>query len=86
MAQRAVVVTPTPTRQIGGHITGGKYVDVWVATTSHGSRTLRKLDRNMQVLATDVSGGTITLRATPQQVGRLIYASANDRLVVRPHR
>jgi hypothetical protein len=41
----------------------------------------------VQVLNASDSAGTVTLRAlTPQQAGRLIYASMNDRLVIRLHR
>jgi hypothetical protein len=42
------------------------------------------LFQNMYVLG--VSGGNVTLRATPTQAGQIIYASSNDQiwLVLRP--
>ena len=85
-SQRAVVIKPASVTQIGRQITAGSHVDVWVATTGHGSNKLRTLDRHMEVLGTSPSAGRVTLRATLQQAGKLVYASANDRLVVRLHR
>lgn len=84
--QRAVVVKPAPSTQIGRQITAGSHVDVWAATTGHGSDALRRLDRDMEVLAASTSAGTVTLKATPRQAGELISAGANGRIVVRPRR
>ncbi len=85
--QRAVVLKPTSRMQIGRQITVGSHVDLWIAATGHGSKTLRKLYRNMFVLNTSTMGGSVTVRATPEQAGRLIYDSrkTNDRLVLRLH-
>lgn len=91
--QRALIIKPTSSRQIGRQITAGSHVDVWVATARHGSNTnsrpvLRRLYGNMEVLNVNTSNGTVALLATPQQAGRLIFVSgkANDRLVLRLHR
>lgn len=83
-AGRAVVIKPS--KEISGQVSAGTYVDVSVATATHGSNALRRLYRNLEVLAVSTSDGTVTLRATARQAGMLIYASANDRLVVRLHR
>ena len=80
---RAVVIKPASSTL--GRIVAGSYVDVWVAGDGHGSHTPHSLYRNLEVLAVSTGNGTITLRAMAQQVGRLISASANDRLIVRPH-
>lgn len=81
--RRAVVIKPS--NQIGGQITAGSRVDVWVAATGQASTRFRAVDRNMLVLAVSTSDGTVTLRAMRNQVGKLVYAAANHRLVVRPH-
>jgi hypothetical protein len=83
-SERAVVIEPTPPKGIGSQITAGSHVDVTAAT--HGEIRLRELYGNMYVLDASSSAGTVTLRATLQQAGRLVYASVNDRLVVRLHR
>jgi Flp pilus assembly protein CpaB len=76
---RAVVVTPT--KAIGGPIAAGSHVDVLVATNKSGK--LRELYRNLQVLSVSDDGRTVTLRATPQQAGKLIYAMQHGHLVLR---
>ena len=78
--QRAVVITPS--QEIGGKITPGSNVGVWVGAHKRGK--LRELYRKMQVLATN--DATFTLRAlSPQQAGKLIYIMrhTNDRLILR---
>jgi Flp pilus assembly protein CpaB len=93
MNERAVVIKLTSPKDIGSQITAGSHVDLSIATIRHGSNTnhravLRKLYGNMYVLSVSTNGGTVTLRASPQQAGRLVYVSgkANDRFVVRLHR
>jgi Flp pilus assembly protein CpaB len=78
--QRAVVVPLGSPQQVGGQIAAGSHVDVWVAFNGIN----RELFQNMYVLA--VSGGNVTFRATPQQAGVLIFASANASiwLALRP--
>lgn len=78
-SQRAVIVTPT--KVIGGPIAAGSHVDVLVATTNSGKP--RELYRNLQVLSVSGNGRKVTLRATPQQAGKLIYAMQHGRLVLR---
>jgi Flp pilus assembly protein CpaB len=87
--QRAVVVALGSPQEVGGQIAAGSYVDFWVTTSGQGAggvtRPIAKLlFQNMYVLG--VSGGNVTLRATPTQAGQIIYASSNDQiwLVLRP--
>ena len=86
--QRAVVIPLGTPQQVGGQIGGGSHVDVWVSLTggSNGSaRTVvEELYQDIYVLNTN--GGNVTLRVSPQQAGKLIYASLNAQLwlVLRP--
>jgi Flp pilus assembly protein CpaB len=90
--QRAVVVPLDLPGQVGDQIAAGDYVDVWALinlTKSNGATTpvAREILPNMYVLNTNTtSTGNVTLRATPAQAGKLIYASGNDKvwLVLRP--
>jgi Flp pilus assembly protein CpaB len=86
---RAVVVSLGTPQSVGGQITAGSLVDFWVTTSSQGAggatRPIAKLlFQNMTVLG--VSGGDVTLEATPTQSGQIIYASTNDQiwLTLRP--
>lgn len=90
--QRAVVVPLDSPGEVGGQITAGDHVDVWVLfsdQTSSGvsTPTVREVLQNMFVMNAGTSGGNVTLRATPRQAGQLIYASANAKiwLVLRPN-
>jgi hypothetical protein len=83
---RAVVVSLGSSRGIDGRIAVGSHVDVWVATSRHSRAGLRALYRNLYVLDVNNARGTVTLNASPQQAGKLIYGNVNDRLVVRVHR
>jgi Flp pilus assembly protein CpaB len=87
--QRAVVVSLGSPQAAAGQIGAGSHVDFWVLTTGQSSsgvtRPLAKLlFQNMYVLG--VSGGNVTLRATPTQVGQIIFASQNATiwLALRP--
>jgi len=89
--QRAVVVPLGSPQEVGGQIGGGSHVDVWITTTSQSSNGVtrpvaRLLYQDMYVLNAATSGGNVTLRATPQQAGTIIYASSNATiwLVLRP--
>jgi Flp pilus assembly protein CpaB len=87
-AQRAVVVPLGSPQQVGGQIGSGSHVDVWVSYSGGSSGAAKPvvadLFQDMYVLGT--SGDNVTLRATPQQAGQLIYASENAQmwLVLRP--
>jgi len=78
--QRAVVIPLGSPQSVGGQVTAGSHVDVWVA---YGGKD-RELFQDLYVLA--VSGANVTFRATPEQAGTLIYASQNAQiwLVLRP--
>lgn len=83
--QRAVVVPLGSPQQVGGQIGAGSHVDVWVSTTgSNGRPVVSDSFQDMYVLG--ASGDNVTLRATAQQAGQLIYASQNAQmwLVLRP--
>jgi len=89
--QRAVVISLGSPQEVGGQITAGSHVDVWVAlngqTASGVSRPIvRELYQDMYVLNAPANGGNVTLRADPRQAGTLIYASQNAQiwLVLRP--
>jgi Flp pilus assembly protein CpaB len=89
--QRAVVVSLSSPQQVGGQITDGSHVDVWVAfsgaSSSGVSRPIvRELFQDMTVLNAGTTGGNITLKATSKQAGTLIFASENATiwLVLRP--
>jgi Flp pilus assembly protein CpaB len=77
---RAVVVPLGTPQTVGAQIGAGSHVDVWVAFNGKN----RLYYQNMYVLG--LSGGNVTLRATPKQAGTLIYASQNAQmwLVLRP--
>ena len=81
--ERAVVVALGSPQAVGGQITAGSSVDVWVTTSGQGSSGVSKpivklLYQDVTVL--NVNGGNVTLKATPTQAGTLIYASTNDQL------
>jgi len=89
--QRAVVIPLDSPAAVGGQITPGDRVDVWVAFNAQGaggvSRPIvRLVMQNMYVLTAPPGGGNITIRATPTEAGEFIYASQNARiwLVLRP--
>ena len=77
-SRRAVTVSP---REIRGHVTAGSRVDVW-----DGGR--HRLYRDLYVLEVGRADGTVTLRATPRQAGKLIYLMqmSRARLVLRARR
>ena len=79
--ERAVVVPLGSPQQVGGQIGPASHVDVWI--TSDGA--VKELFQNMYVIGLG-SDGNVTLRATPIQAGKLIYASQNTPmwLVLRP--
>jgi Flp pilus assembly protein CpaB len=78
--QRAVVVPLDSPGQVGGQIAVGDDVDVYaLVTTASGAPVVKEILQKMYVLNTD-SNGNVTLRATPDQAGKLIYASGNDKL------
>jgi len=86
---RAVVVPLGAPQEVASQIVAGSQVDVWVTSNAQAdngvSRSVAKLlFQNMKVLA--ISGGNVTLEATPTQSGQLIYASTNDEiwLALRP--
>jgi Flp pilus assembly protein CpaB len=87
--QRAVVVDLGSPQSVGGQITTGSLVDVWVTSSAQASNGVsspiaKLLFQNMYVLGVD--GSNVTLRATTTQSGQLIYASTNDTiwLALRP--
>ena len=89
--QRAVVVPLDSPSEVGGQITTGDHVDVWVLLSAQGSNGVsrpvaRQLLQNMYVLNAGLGGGNVTIRATPKQAGTLIFASSNAKiwLVLRP--
>ena len=84
--QRAVVVPLDSPSEVGGQISPGDHVDVWVLITpANGNPVVREMLQNMYVLGTN-SDGNVTIRATPAQAGKLIYASGNAKiwLTLRP--
>jgi Flp pilus assembly protein CpaB len=85
--ERAVVVPLGSPQAVGGQISAGSHVDVWISVTSQASNGVtrpvtRLLFQDMYVL----DGGNVTLRATPTQAGTLIYAANNAQiwLTLRP--
>jgi pilus assembly protein CpaB len=80
---RAVVVSLGSPQSVGGQIAPGSHVDFWVTTSGQGaggvSRPIAKL-LFQNVLILGVSGGNITMEATPRQAGQMIYASTNDQI------
>jgi Flp pilus assembly protein CpaB len=87
--QRAVVVPLDTPAEVGGQIAAGDHVDVWVLFDAQGangvSRPLvREVLQGMYVMG--VTGGNVTLRATPKIAGELIFASSNAKiwLTLRP--
>jgi Flp pilus assembly protein CpaB len=87
--QRAVVVPLDSPGEVGGQLSAGDHVDVWVVFNAQGangvSRPLvREVLQNMYIMG--VTGTQVTLRATPKVAGELIYASSNAKiwLVLRP--
>jgi pilus assembly protein CpaB len=80
---RAIVVSLGSPQSVGGQIAAGSHVDFWVTTSGQGaggvSRPLAKL-LFQNVLILGVSGGNITLEASPRQAGQMIYASTNAQI------
>jgi Flp pilus assembly protein CpaB len=86
---RGVVVPLGSPQAVGGQLTVGSHVDVWVTSDAQGStgvsRPIAKLlFQDMRVL--NITGGNVTLQATPTESGQLIFASTNDTiwLALRP--
>jgi Flp pilus assembly protein CpaB len=90
--QRAVVVPLDSPGEVGGQISAGDRVDVWVGFNGQGANgvsrpIVREVLQNMYVMnAAAGGGGNVTVRATPRQAGELIFASQNAKiwLVLRP--
>jgi Flp pilus assembly protein CpaB len=87
--QRAVVVALDSPGEVGGQIVAGDHVDAWVLFNAQGANgvsrpAVREVFQDMYVMG--VNSGNVTLRATPQVAGELIYASANAKiwLALRP--
>lgn len=88
--QRAVVVPLDSPGEVGGQLTAGDHVDVWVGFNGQGSNgvsrpIVREVLQNMYIMSVGAGGG-VTVRGTPKQAGILIYASQNAKiwLVLRP--
>ena len=86
---RAVVVPLGSPQTVGAQVIAGSHVDVWVTSTAQGSNGVTRpvaklLFQDMRVLG--ITGGNVTLEATPTQTGQLIFASTNDNiwLALRP--
>jgi Flp pilus assembly protein CpaB len=86
---RLVVIPLGSPQAVASQITAGSHVDVWVTSTAQGTggvtRPIAKLlFQDMRVAA--ISGGNVTLQATPTESGELIFASTNDSiwLALRP--
>jgi pilus assembly protein CpaB len=89
--ERAVTVQLQSPNQVGGQISSGSHVDVWVAFNGSASNGVSRpiaheLYQNMTVLNVASSGGNVTLEADSRQAGTLIFASENATiwLVLRP--
>jgi Flp pilus assembly protein CpaB len=89
--QRAVVVPLDSPSEVGGQITAGDHVDVWVLLNTQSANgdsqpIVREVLQDMNVMTADTNGGNVTLRATPRQAGELIFASQNAKiwLALRP--
>jgi Flp pilus assembly protein CpaB len=89
--QRAVVVSLGSPQAVGGQITAGSHVDVWVTTSGQSANGANRpvahlLFQDMYVLNAASSGGNVTLRANARQAGEVIYAAQNAQiwLVLRP--
>jgi pilus assembly protein CpaB len=87
--ERAVVVSLGSPQTVGGQITAGSHVDLWVTFSGQSgngsSRPIVKLlYQDMYVLG--LNGSNVTFRATPTQAGALIYAAQNATiwLTLRP--
>jgi Flp pilus assembly protein CpaB len=87
--QRAINVSLDSPATVGGALTAGDHVDVWVLFNAQGANgvsrpVVREVFQDMRVLA--ATGGSVTFRTTPKQAGALIFASSNAKiwLVLRP--
>jgi Flp pilus assembly protein CpaB len=85
--QRAVVIPLDSPSSVGGQITAGDHVDIWVLATKGATPVAHEMLQNMTVMNAPTDGN-VTLKATPNQAGELIYASNNAKvwLVLRPTR
>lgn len=77
---RAVVVPLDSPGEVGGQISAGDHVDVWVLIPTGSTPSVREVLQNMTVLNAPANGGNITMLATPKEAGELMYASANARI------
>ena len=86
--QRAVVIPLDSPSEVGGQLTSGDHVDVWVLAAKGATPVAHEMLQNMTVMNAGTGGGNVTLEATPTQAGELIYASNNAKvwLVLRPTR
>jgi Flp pilus assembly protein CpaB len=84
--QRAVVVPLDSPSSVGGQISAGDFVDVWVLTNNGTTSVAHEMLQDMFVMNAGTSGGNVTLRATPRQAGELIFAANNAKiwLTLRP--
>jgi Flp pilus assembly protein CpaB len=86
--QRAVVIPLASPQQVGGQITAGSHVDVWVSRTINGRTKVQELLQNIYVL--DVANGNVTLRTSPHQSGMVVFSATDQAenaqiwLVLRP--
>ena len=82
-AERAVVVSLGTPQAVGGQIVAGSHVDFWITANGQSAngvtRPIAKL-LFQNVLVLGVSGGNVTLKATPRQAGQIIYASTNTQI------
>ena len=87
--QRALVIPLDSPAEVGGQISPGDHVDVWVSFNAQGANgvsrpIVREVLQDLYVMGTN--GGNVTVRATPQVAGELIFASQNAKiwLALRP--
>jgi pilus assembly protein CpaB len=80
--ERAVVVSLGSPQSVGGQITAGSHVDFWVTANGGANGVTRPIAKLLfqNVLVLGVSGGNVTLKATPRQAGQVIYASTNTQI------
>jgi len=82
--QRAVVISLGSPQAVGGQISAGSHVDVWISSNASAANgasrpVSRLLFQNVYVLG--VNGGNVTLRAdSPAQAGTIIYAANNTQI------
>jgi Flp pilus assembly protein CpaB len=78
--QRAVAVPLGSPQQVGGDVTSGSHVDVWLTLTRTGKSQPSTILLLQDAYVLGTNGGNATLRTNSRQAGQIIWGSENGQL------